>query len=58
MNWILDRLKEPTTWAGIIATLAGGFGIMVPEEMSTAIAAAGMAVAGLILIVIKQKSSP
>lgn len=48
---ILNYLRYPSTWSGIAKFLGvvGGFvGWQVSEEMSAAIAAAGVAVSGLI----------
>ena len=45
--YLTARLKEPTTWRGIVL-LATGAGIGVSPEQSDAIVALGLAIAGLI----------
>jgi hypothetical protein len=57
MEWLFDRLKESSTWLGIIATVVGVTGITVPDELSGYIVAGGCAIAGIVLFVIKQHKS-
>lgn len=47
LNWLLRRLREPSTWRGIIwlATVAG---LSLRPDQAEAIVAAGMALAGLL----------
>lgn len=46
-TWLVERLKERSTWAGLTAFLtAAGFG--VSPEQGEAIASAGLAIGGLI----------
>lgn len=45
--YILARLKERSTWLGLIS-LATAFGIMLTPEQTESVIAAGMAAAGLI----------
>lgn len=47
MKYILNRLKERSTWLGLIS-LAAAFGITLEPALVEYIAAAGMAVAGII----------
>ena len=47
MNYILDRLKEPSTWRGI-ALLLGAFGVHVAPELLPAIGGAVAAGIGVI----------
>lgn len=47
MNWILARLREPSTWRGIVLLLTA-LGIRIQPDVWEYIAAAGMAIAGLI----------
>lgn len=51
MRYILNRLKEPQTYAGLIM-LASVIGIQVSPELAQQIAAAGAAVSGLLLTVL------
>lgn len=46
LNWLLRRLREPSTWRGIIwlATVAG---LSLRPDQAEAIVAVGMALAGL-----------
>lgn len=57
MEWIIDRLKEPTTYAGIFAGLAA-LGVQVAPEMADAIISAGIGVVGLVLVILKEKKKP
>lgn len=47
MNWLLRRLREPSTWRGLVwlATVAG---LSLRPEQAEAIVVAGMALAGLL----------
>lgn len=47
MNWLIKRLREPSTWRGLI-WLATAFGVTLRPEVWEQITAVGMAVAGLI----------
>lgn len=48
-NWILHRLREPTTWAGIITMLSGILGWKLSEEVRAHVITIGMSLAGLLL---------
>lgn len=52
---LIKRLKEPSTWAGIIAIVAY-FGINIPEELKPYLQDIGVAVGGLVLILMKEGS--
>jgi hypothetical protein len=52
MNLILDRVREPSTWAGVGVILAL-FG--VDSEMSGALTDAGAAFAALLAIILREK---
>lgn len=54
MDWIIERLREPTTYAGIFSALTA-FGVSVAPELSDAIMAAGIGAAGLALVILKEK---
>lgn len=53
-KWILDRLKEPSTYAGIFAVLTAA-GVAVAPDLQEAIITAGGAAVGLVLVIMKQK---
>lgn len=53
MNYILERLKEKTTYAGIFGILAG-FGIAIKPELATALTALGLAIAGTVSVFTKE----
>jgi hypothetical protein len=50
--YILDRLREPSTWRGITLLLTA-LGVPLAPALSEAIVSAGLAVAGLIGVVTK-----
>jgi len=56
-SYILNRLKEPSTWRGFVA-LAMAAGIGISPEMIEQIVAAGVTVIGLILTFKKDAKSP
>ncbi len=47
MNYIINRLKERSTWLGIIS-LATGIGLSINPDWVEAIIAAGVGLAGLV----------
>lgn len=47
MNWVLARLREPSSWRGIIWLLTV-FGLALKPDQAEAIVTAGMALAGLL----------
>lgn len=51
MKFLVDRLKEPSTWAGL-AGIAASFGIAAP--LYATISAAGMAIAGIIAVFLPE----
>ena len=53
--YIIDRLKEASTWRGIIALLTAA-GVTISPEMIDQIVAAGLAVMGIIGMVFKDKA--
>ena len=54
-KYILNRLTERSTWLGVIA-LATACGATIEAAIAEQIIAAGMAVAGLIGVVTKDKT--
>lgn len=55
LKFILDRLKERSTWLGLTA-IATAAGIALDPEQLEAIAVAGVAIAGLIASFTKDKA--
>ena len=53
-SWLLDRLKEPTTYLGLTAMLSAA-GYALDPELVQQISAAGVGVSGLILFVLREK---
>ena len=51
-KWIIDQLKQPSTWRGI-TMLATSLGIAVNPELMEQIVVAGTAAAGLIGVLFK-----
>lgn len=54
LNYILLRLKERSTWLGMIS-LTTAAGITVSPDQTQAIAAAGVALAGVIAVFTKDE---
>lgn len=54
MKYILDRLKEPSSWRGLVM-VATAFGVSVSPELMDAIIASGTGLAGVIGFVFKDK---
>ena len=54
LRFVADRLKERSTWLGILALLTA-VGVGLSPEQIEAIAAGGVAVGGLILAFTKDK---
>jgi hypothetical protein len=51
-KWIIDQLKQPSTWRGI-TMLATSLGIAINPQLMEQIVVAGTAVAGLIGVLFK-----
>lgn len=54
MEWVIARLKEVSTWQGII-TLVTGFGVAISPELSEGIITAGVAIVGVISVAMREK---
>ncbi|MCA7001648.1 MULTISPECIES: hypothetical protein [Pectobacteriaceae] len=48
MNYILERLKEPSTWRGIILFVAGVFGVQLGVDTQALVVSAGVTAAGVV----------
>ena len=46
MKYILDRLKEASTWRGVIMVIGGAFGFTLAPELTDSIVAIAVAVMG------------
>ena len=51
LPWIVARMREASTWKGLIA-LAAAFGVYISPENAAIILAAGVGIAGFINVVI------
>lgn len=56
MQYLLKRLKELSTWQGIIAIVTG-FGVSISPDLREAIATLGVAVFATVSIVLKERGS-
>lgn len=54
MNWILARLKEPSTWAGISTALAGMAFIPHAADIAQLLPHVGVVVAGVLAILLPE----
>ena len=57
MNWLLDRLKEESSWRGIVL-LVTALGVKLDPERGEAIIALGLAIVGLINVIRKEPTVP
>ncbi len=53
-TWLSSRLRERSTWLGIMAVLAG-VGITLNPELQEAIVGLGAALGGLVAVISKDK---
>lgn len=56
-SWVLDRLREPSSYNAIAAVLGGAFGVHLSADFTTQVASAGIAVAGFVAFCLKEKGS-
>jgi hypothetical protein len=54
-DWVMARLAEPSTWAGFASLMGGAAVFGLGAETWTVIIGAGMAVAGAVSVVKKDK---
>ena len=52
MQFIINRLKEPSTWRGIVLFAVGVLGVRWSPESQQAVVSAGVGVAGLLGMVL------
>ena len=57
MNWLLNRLREPSTWRGLVwlATVAG---LSLRPDQAEAIVTVGIALAGLLGVFLSDEPKP
>jgi hypothetical protein len=55
MSYILERLREKSTWLTILTLVGAVAGISISPELSEEISMAGMGIAGIIAIVTKEE---
>lgn len=53
MKELMKRLKQESTWRGVIAILSA-FGVVIEPEMAEAVIAAGLGLIGVINVVKKD----
>lgn len=56
MNYIIQRLREPSTWSGL-GMLAVSLGLGIPPGTLEAITSIGVGVAGLASILLREKAA-
>ena len=56
MEALIARLKEVSTWQGIISVVTG-FGVAVSPELSDGIIGIGVAVFGLVSVIWKERGA-
>lgn len=54
MDYLISRLKEKSTWLGMLAIVTS-FGVVISPELSAAIGTLGTGLAGLVLVIIKER---
>lgn len=55
MEFILNRIREPSTWSGI-ASLAVAFGLGIPPGTVEAVTQVGVGVAGLFAVFLRERA--
>lgn len=56
MNYIINRLKEPSTWGGL-GMLAVSLGLGLPPGTIEAITQVGIGIAGLAQVFLREKGT-
>ena len=54
MEFLLERLKEKSTWAGLLPIVAA-FGVTIPTELGAQITVACSAIASIVLFFVKEE---
>lgn len=55
LAWLLPRLRQPSTWAGIGTMLGSLLGVAIRPDLWAEITTAGTAIAGAVLVAIDEK---
>lgn len=53
MDWIIDRLKERSTWMGLIGLISAA-GVAIKPELQEAIISVGLSLVALVAVVTKD----
>jgi hypothetical protein len=53
MNWLKARLREPSTWGGLISILTL-VGVVLSPEQKEAVVGAGVAIGGLLMVFLPE----
>lgn len=57
-NYIVNRLKEASTWQGIIIFVAGALHFALPPEQQAALVTIATGLVGALFVVKKEAKSP
>ncbi len=55
MEWVANRLREPTTWAGLVTLLSMSGHVTMSDALIQAITTAGVALGGLASVVLMER---
>lgn len=55
MEWVISRLKEKSTWAGIIGLVVGTGVVAISPEQQEAILTAIAAITSAVLVFVKEE---
>lgn len=54
VRYVLWKLKEASTWSGIVKFISGCFGVAFSDDLTTAMVAAGVAISGIFSVLQKE----
>jgi hypothetical protein len=54
LDWAVARAKEPSTWNGLALTIAASLHVAFNPNFQSALAALGVAIGGLLGVVLKE----
>ena len=57
INWMVSRLREPSTWVGLAMQLTAVTHITLSPDVQSAITALGMSFGGFVAIVLREGST-